>query len=338
MKNKKNNAAFTFTFCVLTYNQENYIIEALESIKYHVQNFAKPEYQISLIVVDDASTDKTKKLVSKWIDKNKNLFDFIDFHINSKNSGIVSGYCYAVKNIKTKYFKILAGDDVLSSNNIFEYYNQLKSKDFHIGLTITLQNNKVLLREWDLKRFIYYKNNLKTNKKLLKILYSHQCVSTPEIIHSKELLKYAEIDFIKENFSFIEDYPLWYNIFSNCKNINLVYEIKSPVLYRVHENSIFCSKPKQYFEDLIKIKKIMFKNACLITKLSILNEIAHYKKYKLISNKYLNLQTYILKLMDRKKYKKEFLIVKKKIDKCLLKEQKYYNEIKDKVKDFSLNA
>ena len=51
-----------FTFAVITYNQEMYVIEQLESIKYQVNMFGK-DYITNFLLCDDASTDRTVEFV-----------------------------------------------------------------------------------------------------------------------------------------------------------------------------------------------------------------------------------------------------------------------------------
>ena len=54
--------------CVVTYNQENYIAECLESLVNQVTNF---RYEI--IVGEDYSTDGTRAIVQRYVEKYPNL-------------------------------------------------------------------------------------------------------------------------------------------------------------------------------------------------------------------------------------------------------------------------
>ena len=108
-----------FTFVMLTYNQEQYVVEHLESIKYQIEHFGQ-NIKINFILADDASNDKTAYKVKKWIESNQNLFFSVKFIIAVENRGIVSNVISALKNIKTEYYKILAGDDIYFRNNVFE--------------------------------------------------------------------------------------------------------------------------------------------------------------------------------------------------------------------------
>ena len=63
-----------FTFGVFCYNQEDYIIENLESIKYQITNNGK-NTRCSIVIGDDCSKDSTLKYIKIWLEENKkNIF------------------------------------------------------------------------------------------------------------------------------------------------------------------------------------------------------------------------------------------------------------------------
>ena len=67
-----------FTFGVLMYNQFNFIIETLESIKYQIKQYGN-NGQINIIFIDDFSIDGTIDIVEKWLQINSDIFENIDF-------------------------------------------------------------------------------------------------------------------------------------------------------------------------------------------------------------------------------------------------------------------
>ena len=107
-----------FTFAMLTYNQEKYVVEQLESIKYQVLNYGN-DFQVYFLLCDDASSDSTVRIAKKWVEKEK-IFDDCNFIVSLKNKGLVNNYIIALKNIKTDLFKLLGGDDLYYKNNVFE--------------------------------------------------------------------------------------------------------------------------------------------------------------------------------------------------------------------------
>ena len=71
-----------FSFLVLAYNHENYIIEHLESIKYQVLTYGE-EMSVDILISDDFSRDRTVDLIEKWIFANKRLFNRVIFRFNN---------------------------------------------------------------------------------------------------------------------------------------------------------------------------------------------------------------------------------------------------------------
>ena len=109
-----------FYFAVMAYNQEDVITETLNSFRYQIDRYGDGKSFV-LIIVDDASKDNTVAVVQSWLKKYSFIFVDVVFKINDTNLGTVKNYQYILDSIpKECNFKILAGDDVLSSNNIFD--------------------------------------------------------------------------------------------------------------------------------------------------------------------------------------------------------------------------
>ena len=112
-----------FTFGILAYKHEEYIIEHLESIKYQVTHYAG-NINCHLVISDDCSPDNTVSVARKWIDFNKDLFKSVQIITAEKNQGIVKNMTTLLKNIKTEHCKILAGDDLYYKNNVFTVFSE----------------------------------------------------------------------------------------------------------------------------------------------------------------------------------------------------------------------
>ena len=83
-----NNTDIQVSVCVVTYNQENYIAECLESLVSQ-----QTEFKFEIIVGEDCSTDRTREIVQKYIEKYPDLIVPLFY---KKNVG-------AVENIKQVY-------------------------------------------------------------------------------------------------------------------------------------------------------------------------------------------------------------------------------------------
>ena len=110
-----------FTFAVITYNSEKFILYTLESIKYQITKYGKKK-KIYFIISDDASKDKTVTLIKSWIEQNNRIFETCEVIENSQNEGTVANYNKVISKIKTQYFHIIAGDDLYTHNNLFEVF------------------------------------------------------------------------------------------------------------------------------------------------------------------------------------------------------------------------
>lgn len=89
------------TVAIPTYNGEKFIAEAIESVL--GQTFTNFE----LVVVDNASTDKTAKIVCSFSDPR------IKYFRNKRNIGMIKNWNRAVKLSQGKYLLILGDDDKL---------------------------------------------------------------------------------------------------------------------------------------------------------------------------------------------------------------------------------
>ena len=61
-----------FTFGVFTYNQDQFIFENLESIKYQIEKYGEGT-SFLLVMSDDCSQDNTVVYAKEWLKKNKKM-------------------------------------------------------------------------------------------------------------------------------------------------------------------------------------------------------------------------------------------------------------------------
>lgn len=104
--------------CVVTYNQENYIAECLESLVNQVTNF---RYEI--IVGEDCSTDGTRSIVQRYVEKYPDLIVPLFY---KENIGPVENIKQVYKKAKGKYIAHMDGDDVALPNKLQKQYNILE--------------------------------------------------------------------------------------------------------------------------------------------------------------------------------------------------------------------
>lgn len=215
-----------------TKNREKYLKQAIDSI------LDQDEKNIEIIIIDDNSTDNTKKIVQ---DYNKR-YEKIIYLKNDKNlfanESRKKGYDYATG----KYIIFMDDDDFYIDNTFFSQSISLLEKNNNIntviGSTITFENNK-FLRMTDLQFDGFVKNNQYLNdfgKKYPKPL------STLTAIFRKESLD--EVGLSK--CEMINDTCIYlYGILEGD-----IYVINKPVAaYRIHQDNI---SKKKFSPDFVK--------------------------------------------------------------------------------------
>jgi glycosyltransferase involved in cell wall biosynthesis len=113
------NSDILVSVCVVTYNQEKYIAECLESVINQKTNFA-----FEIIVGEDCSTDNTRAIVQQYVDKYPDLIKPI-FH--KKNIGTVENIKMVYAAAKGKYISHIDGDDLTLPDKLQKQFNALES-------------------------------------------------------------------------------------------------------------------------------------------------------------------------------------------------------------------
>ena len=140
---------FDFTIVVVCYNQEVYILEALESIKYQIQNYLG-ERSIQLVIADDGSTDNTPKKIKRWLESNNNIFGQVDVLLAEKNEGTCKNQARAYRKIKGKHFFCMAGDDTFTNVDVFSQMELCGAYDVVAHPVVHMKDYSIL---WDRKMY-----------------------------------------------------------------------------------------------------------------------------------------------------------------------------------------
>lgn len=217
-----------FTFGMLTYNQEDYVFEHLESIRYQIENYGK-DVKVYFVLSDDASKDKTVKYVEDWIKAHKELFAGVTIVTKEKNEGIVPNYLMMLSNIHTQHYKILAGDDLYYKNNVFEL---VRKGDFLLTPMICFDKNIIIQdkKRYNFKQLLICQCNGNLKEYLIKRLKYSNCIDAPGTFINYDLL---DGDLIKElrKYQWIEDVPMW-NYLLNKSDVDVKLLQIPYIMYR----------------------------------------------------------------------------------------------------------
>lgn len=143
------------TIGITTYNLEKYIEQCLDSILMQKTNF-----DFKILIVDDASTDNTVKIIQNYKLK---FPDKIDLIVREQNAGSLVASNQLFDNIKTEYFSFIDGDDYwIGEDRLQEAIDFLDNNPkytMYAGNTVYIKNNKfaekVIKEEYLNKSYTY---------------------------------------------------------------------------------------------------------------------------------------------------------------------------------------
>lgn len=259
-----------FTFVVLTYNHEKYIIDNLNSIKELVKKYGSNK-EIDLIISDDCSKDKTTFAAQEWIKNNRSFFKNCKIITTKSNSGIVRNLLNAVNNVRTRDFKFIAGDDSFRLENIFYLYENIMYKNDNNNLILSpvtpfgTSGKEYSDFYYDEYRFVKYWND---KKKLTMLLKINNYLQAPGVFIPGNYLRDKNLQNFLLGFKNIEDYPLWYYLIVK-KKVPVLTDDTSYINYRLgsgittNEN---IKKKSGYNTELDEIHKKLHMKAYILPK------------------------------------------------------------------------
>jgi alpha-1,3-rhamnosyltransferase len=219
---------------VITYNSSQYVLETLESAKAQI-------YQnIELIISDDCSTDNTVEICGNWIDENKDRFVQSKLITIENNTGISANCNRGCRTANGAWIKLMAGDDLLFPDAIYEYVHFVKTIHCEICCCKLklFGNDKKFVLQHESEYENYYKNLNKNLKSQQQLILKNLFVPGPGLFFSKTLYDY--IGGFDEKYPFSEEYPFIIKILYANNRIHLIN--KYLVHYRIHLGSL-CRNP-----------------------------------------------------------------------------------------------
>lgn len=152
------------TIVCITYNQENFIKQALDSFVMQKTNF-----NFQVIVSDDCSTDNTPNIIKEYEEKYPNI---IKAFYHKKNMGSFPNYKFALSQAKSEYLVVNEGDDYFIDINKLQ--KQVDFLDGHPEYSICFHPVKVVFEDNKRKTYIFPKpNEIKNELTFDKLLYAN---------------------------------------------------------------------------------------------------------------------------------------------------------------------
>jgi glycosyltransferase involved in cell wall biosynthesis len=226
------------SICMITYNHEKYIAQAIDSVLMQKSNF---DYEI--VIGEDCSTDRTREIVLEYKVKHP---DKIKLLLQDKNVGMMPNFIETLRACTGKYIAILEGDDYWTDT-----YKLQKQVDFleinsDYGLVFT---DATHLDEQTGKMITSYdktfKRNIPVGEVLETLIYNNPYKTCTAMFRKDYLSDFEEINNkIKKHLIKMGDKILWLII---AKKKNVGYIPLSTATYRIQRLSA------SHFQDIKKI-------------------------------------------------------------------------------------
>lgn len=206
-----------------TYNSAKYLQFALDSAL--SQSYKK----IEIIVHDDASTDGTKILLSKYHDPRLRIIH------TTKNHGMIGGWNYIVSKAKGDYIKFLASDDLLEPNCVQDLV--AAAIKYPRAAIITCQrkfiddNSKVIKKMGFAKKDVVV-DGLAHAHWILTTIRENLIGEPTAVMYPRKIVKLAGA--YDATFSQFADFEYWIRLLQFG---DIVYVHKSLCSFRVHASS-----------------------------------------------------------------------------------------------------
>lgn len=258
----KKRSEIMVSICCITYNQENYIKDAIEGFLSQKTNF---KYEV--IIHDDASSDNTAKIIEEYVQKYPGIIKPIYQKENQQSKGKRPSFITYEK-AQGKYIALCEGDDYwIDENKLQTQYDYMEN---HAECCACLHSAmKVNYDKTAISPVQPYKNNTDINIK--EYCYKQDSYPTASLFFKKENVNAPIPDFLQK--APVGDIPL--SLWFLTKGY-MHYEDKVMSCYRVNVPNSWSNTA---FKDKAKIKEHDQKMELMY---DLYNKYTNYKHNKLI--------------------------------------------------------
>lgn len=206
---------------VITYNQENFISQTLDSILNQ-----KHGYKYEIVIGEDCSTDGTKRIVEEYAAKYP---DVIRPVYNSPNKGLIRNYFETLALCKGKYIMDCAGDDWWLPGKVAR---QIEFMETHPDVGMCYGKARQFLQEKNKNLWKTFGSKRETFDELIE---GNRIPALTTCMRRSEFERYVAEENPVEKTWLMEDYPmwLWFSLRSRICFLNDTFAV-----YRVLVNSL----------------------------------------------------------------------------------------------------
>ncbi len=244
--NLKNSNAVSI--CCITYNHEKYITQAIESIL-----IQRTDFPIEVLIFDDASTDRTAKIIRSYEEKYPTLIKPIYQTVNQYSKGIKPTLKYNFPRAKGKYIAICEGDDYWTDPDKLQ--KQVDFLDSHPECAISFHAARFIYENGSQPSFDRYPPGRKTIYNLNDLLSGGNKITSCTVMFRNGLIR---------------EFPSWYYQMPmgdwplhllNAQYGDIVYIDEVMAIRRIHGRGMWSSlEPIEALEKEIVGYEIVRKN------------------------------------------------------------------------------
>tara|TARA_R100000935_G_scaffold9921_3_gene19911 strand:- start:9298 stop:10224 length:927 start_codon:yes stop_codon:yes gene_type:complete len=245
----KNNSNPLVSVCMITYNHENYIKQAIEGVLMQECNF-----NIELIIANDKSTDRTDEEIVNLINTHSRSIR-ITYFSHKNNLGMIPNFIFSLNKCKGKYIAMCEGDDFWTDPyKLQKQFDFLESNDDYVlSFHDAMENNN--------KNIVYNnKGNDLCSEDL--ILNSHLHTSTAFFRWNKEISKKTK------GITVTNGDTALYSILGHFGKGKYIKDI-TPSIYRIHDGGVWSGKTLDFklssaietYKWILNNSDIKYKNA-----------------------------------------------------------------------------
>ena len=211
--------------CMITYNHEQYIAQAIESVL-----MQETDFDYELVIGEDCSTDGTRAIISDYKQRYPNKIQIL---LPEQNLGITRNFLETLSNCRGQYIARLEGDDYWTDKGKLQKQIDFLEKNstimgcFHDAVNVDQYGN-VIKEQYYKPAQVYY-----NQEEALKILKS--CYATCSLVFNASVLKTLPQWFIEKPRDFTLDLLI-------TEHGLLYYLPENMAAYRIHFGGVWQGK------------------------------------------------------------------------------------------------
>lgn len=179
---------------VVTYNQEQYIRQCLDSIVMQQTNF---DYEV--IIGEDCSTDRTPQICDEYAEK----YPFIKVYYHPKNLGLVKNWEFVLNHCSGEYVAMIEGDDYWTNPKKLQI--QVDYLEKHKDIALTFTSAQVAYEGGDVHNEHIF-DHLTSRTYLLEEIYEKWSILTSTVVFRKSPvfpISYPKEIYINDTYTFM---------------------------------------------------------------------------------------------------------------------------------------